>query len=218
MDSYIDLVRTDSDPDEIDLDATREALLAEPPLSRSDTSIWSKIRDETEVEILLHNLMMKDVSQPSDSDSPSDKKIREILEVFQSLPPRVQLQKLLNLGPLRPILDEFAADSDRDKFFSRYGEMLLEGVELEHLVEDPDGMITLDDVGTHILIRNDQVNKDTRFSVKMIPYGTDEFGTSRSERARSLYRAWNQHKSGRAQYEEYLFKKGKIGLKKNKLN
>ena len=158
--------------------------------------------------------MAKGVPEANKSESPSEKKIREILQVFAHLPYRVQLQRLVNLGSARPILDEYSTDSDRNRFLSRYGEMLLEDLEIEHLVEDPDGAIASDDVGMDTLLRNQPVNKDTRFSIKMIKYGTDEFGTSRSERARSLYRAWNMHKAGRAKYEEYLFKKGKVGLKK----
>jgi len=197
------------------LDATRDALLAEPPQSRKDTlPFWSNIRDETEAEILLHELLKKGLPEAHDKESLLEKKNREILEVFLHLPYRVKLQRLVNLGSVRPIIDEYSTDSDRNKFISRFGEMLLEGLEIEHLVEDPDGLITPDDVGMDTLLRNQQVNKDTRFSIQMIPYGTDEYGTSRSERARSLYRAWNMHRAGRAQYEEYLFKKGKIGLKK----
>ena len=48
--------------------------------------------------------------------------------------------------------------------------------------------------------------------MEMIKYGTDEFGTARSQRARMLYRAWNELKAGRARYEETMFKKGKLGL------
>lgn len=158
--------------------------------------------------------MKNGIPKGKNNESSLEKKVREILEVFLNLPYRVQVQRLVNLGSLRPIIDEYTTDSDRDKFISRYGEMLLEGLEIEHLVEDPDGPITPDDVGMDALLRNQQVNKDTRFSIQMIPYGTDEYGTSRSQRARSLYRAWNMHRAGRAQYEEYLFKKGKIGLKK----
>ena len=64
-----------------------------------------------------------------------------------------------------------------------------------------------------LLDEQEMADKDARYSIKMIPYGTDEFGTTRNERARALHRAWNIQKAGKARYEEYLFKTGKVGLK-----
>lgn len=186
--------------------------MSEPPQNRTESlPFWSKIKDETEAEILLHSLLKKGLPEAGDKASLMD---RETLEVFLRLPYKVQLQRLINLGSIRPLIDEYSTDLDRNEFIRRYGDVLLEGLEIEHLVEDPEGLITPDDTGIDTLLRNEQVDKNTRFSIRMIPYGTDEYGTSRSERARSLFRAWNMHRAGRAQYEEYLFKKGKIGLKK----
>ena len=128
------------------------------------------------------------------------------------MPYKMQLQKLISLGTLRPVLDEYAKESDRASFIQKYGEILLEGIEIEHLVPDPEGPISINDLGDKLIIRKEDMEKGDRFAIKMIPYGSDDFGTSRSERARALYRAWNIQKAGRANYEEHLFKTKKIGL------
>jgi hypothetical protein len=49
----------------------------------------------------------------------------------------------------------------------------------------------------------------------MVAYGTDEYGTSRAERAREMYRMWNEHKSNRARFEEALYKRGHLRLEED---
>ena len=115
------------------------------------------------------------------------------------------------MGTLRPILDEYYKESDRIKFMDRHGQTLLEGIEVEHLVTDPEGHITLKDIGDDKLAK--EVEADTKFSIKKIPFGTDEYGMGRSEKARMLYRAWNMQKAGRARYAEAQFKQGKMPLR-----
>jgi hypothetical protein len=129
------------------------------------------------------------------------------------MPYSKQLAQIINLGTLRPILDEYYNEENRLKFMERYGETLLDGMEIEHLVLDPNGNIAVKDIGDKSLISGQKYGKDDRFSVKMVPYGTDEFGLSRSEKARALYRAWNIQKAGRARYAEQLYKTGKMPLK-----
>jgi len=210
---YIALVAPDSDG-QIDMVATRDALLSEPPSSREETdTFWSQIQDETDAEILLHNLSKTGPPPAIDGESEGRKRTREALETFLSIPYAKQLHQMIALGALRPILDEYTLESDRIKFMDRYGEALLEGMEVEHLVSDPNGTITLEDIGDESLIAGKRVGMDDRFSVKMVPYGTDEFGLSRSEKARALYRAWNIHKAGRARYAENMFKTGQMPLK-----
>jgi len=210
---YVQLISSESDP-EVDMDATRDALLVQLPKSRDEANwFWSRVKDETEAELLLQSLLEEVSPQVNEMETIGEKRAREALELFLQLPYQVQLQKLVDMGTLRPLLDEYTKESDRIKFMNRYGEILLEGVEVEHLVLDPDGAITVDDIGDDdYLVGNEQVGKDARFSIQMIPYGTDEYGTTRGERARALYRAWSMQKAGRAQYEGRLFKKGYIGL------
>jgi len=236
LSKYIDLVTPNSNDNnnnrsnhKVDLHATRDALLSEPPRTReqSDT-FWSRVQDETEAEILLDHLTSNppttNTTTSSDTSSAAETKSRLAYEAFLQMPHDQQLRHLINLGTLRPILDEYASESDRLKFMERYGGILLEGVELEHLVSDPNGTITAGDIGDEALLQLDgtgggsedgggkKVGKDARFSIEMISYGTDEFGRKRSERARALYRAWNEQKAGRAKYEEFLYKSGKIPL------
>jgi len=214
---YVSLVTSETDG-EVDFNATREALLSEPPLTReASSSFWSKIEDEADAEILLHGLReKKEKMATTESLSPLQKKSKDALDVFLNISYEKQLRQLVSMGSLRPILDEYYKETDRIEFMNRYGETLLEGVEVEHLVVDTDGPIALQDVGDDSLLKEGNIDKNTRFSIKMIPYGTDEFGMTRSEKARVLYRAWSMQKAGKARYAESQFKKGKMPLKVGK--
>jgi len=210
--SYVNLLRTESDG-KVDLVATREALLAEPPRSSVESkSFWSRISDEAEAEILLQDILSNFKLDSKEGENVVNFQSREAFESFLAIPYKMQLQKLISLGTLRPVLDEYAKESDRASFIQKYGEILLEGIEIEHLVPDPEGPISINELGDKLIIRKEDMEKGDRFAIKMIPYGSDDFGTSRSERARALYRAWNIQKAGRANYEEHLFKTRKIGL------
>lgn len=213
LSNYVSLI-DDGQSGQIDLQATREALLSEPPRYRDDSdSFWSQIEDETDAELLLIHLHKQesDNSEDQSLETASQKKARENLETFLGLPYSKQLAQIINLSTLRPILDEYASEVDRLKFMEEHGEILLEGMEIEHLVSDVNGSITLHDIDDS-LIDKKKLGDNTRFSIKMIPYGTDEFGLTRSERSRALYRAWSAQKAGRARYEESSFKKGELGL------
>ena len=178
--------------------------------------MWSRLQDETEAEVFLHNLTLKDAPTVNENETDSAKNARVALQAFLALPHSTQLRQLVNLGTLRPIFDEYTKESDRLKFMEHYGNMLLENMELEHLVPDPEGAISVDDIGDDSLIVKGDRESNIKFSIKKLKYGTDEFGASRSERARALYRAWNSQKAGRARYEEKMFKKGELPLGVNK--
>jgi hypothetical protein len=162
---------------------------------------------------MLLDKLRGEESTSNENETEVDKKSREALEVFLSLPYDKQVHQLVTLGTLRPILDEYYKESDRLKFMEKYSETLLEGMEIEHLVSDPNGLITAQDIGPGFFNKNEKIDPNSRFSIEKIPYGTNDFGMTRSERARMLYRAWNTHKAGRARYAESQFKKGKMPLK-----
>jgi hypothetical protein len=56
------------------------------------------------------------------------------------------------------------------------------------------------------------VSKDARFRLEMRPYQSSQ-DMSAQEKTRVLFMAWNQHKAGRARYEERLFQTGRLGLR-----
>ena len=199
---------------QVDLVATRKALLESLPFAKEESDkFWQQVRDETEAEILLQSMKKVGTPSPDDAVTAVDRKAREAFALFQDLPYNVQLQKLVDLGTLRPILDEYTSESDRVKFLARYGEKLMEGVEMEHLVPDPEGPIRGDELGRWG--QDNDVGPEERFRCEMIKYGTDEFGSGRSERAREMYRAWNTQKAGRARFEEIMFKNDRLGLRYN---
>mmetsp|Transcript_20590 Transcript_20590/g.30372 ORF Transcript_20590/g.30372 Transcript_20590/m.30372 type:complete len:649 (-) Transcript_20590:47-1993(-) len=199
----------------IDVAATRDALLSEPPRYREESDpFWKTLSDETNAEIFLDQLIKQGVPPAVEGESPAQKKNRLATETFLNMPYTRQLRQLINFGALRPILDEYSTDSMRQKFMEQYGETLLEGLEIEHLVPDPNGTITADDIGDKELLDKRDESTD-RFSIKLVPYGTDEFGNTRSQKARAMYKAWNTHKAGRARYAEGLFKKGIAPLKED---
>ena len=70
---------------------------------------------------------------------------------------------------------------------------------MEHLVIDENGPIGLDDISSEMREELSQqwlpgeghtagTDQEPRFSIQMIAYGTDEFATTRAERARDLSR------------------------------
>ncbi|KAL3916433.1 MAG: hypothetical protein SGILL_005180 [Bacillariaceae sp.] len=166
----------------------------------SANEFWHNLRDETSAEVFLQQML----AQKGDSS-----------HSFFELDYATQLERLVNLGSVGDIANEYASEADRSKFLSRYGDYLLEGVKFDHLVLDPAGSIQASDLGQQ-LTEKYKINRTDRFSLHKIRYGADEFGTEASERARDLYKAWNKLKAGRANYEEKLFQKGRLGLKYEK--
>jgi len=199
----------------VDYKATRETLLSSPSTTQDESDeYWSSLRDETQAEIFLQSVL---AAQENNGDNDS------ATSAFLSLPYETQLKRFIHLGTLRPLYDEYMSESSKQQFIKQNIHTLLENVYLEHLVSDPKGSITVDDIGSELLQSVEggdgrQVKKGERFRIELLKYGTDEYGTTRAERARSLYRAWNEHKANRARYEEIMFKKGKIGLKAKKGN
>jgi hypothetical protein len=225
LSEYIALVTTDSDI--VDRAATRDALLSQPPSSRDESdAFWRRIQDETDAELFLNAFLTsvekdqndkKNETKADIANGTGDTKSQHDLDVFLSLPYDIQLRQLIQISTLRPLLDEYISESDRLNFMDQYGDLLLEGIEMEHLVLDPEGSISIHDIkDENLLFQQSGINKDSRFKIEMIPYGTDEYDSSRSTRARALYQAWNKQKAGRARYEKLMFQKGKIPLKQEK--
>jgi hypothetical protein len=185
----------------VDLEETRKALLASPPTTREESSkFWDSVRDQTECEIFLEDLLQQ--SPPVDSDIAS----------FWDLDYDEQLRRLVNMGTLRPILNEYATEESRLAFLERHAHKILEGLELEHIVPDPEGSLTGEDLQNRALAL-DEVDSHDRFTIVKYAYGSEEFSSSHAGRARALFRAWNHHKSSRARYEEHMYRKGKLGLR-----
>ena len=184
------------------MEGTRKALLASPPQSKDDSDkFWDRIRDETSAEVLLQQLLSaKNVEGDASASHP-----------FWNLDYKQQLERLVQVGSIREIADEYASDNDRGKFMARYGDYLLEGLELDHLVADPTGPIRGSDLGDRLRKHYD-IGPNDRFRLEKVPYGTDAFGTEAAQRARDIFKAWNQFKAGRAHYEEKLFQRGMLGL------
>ena len=198
----------------MDLIATRKALLESPPIDKDESDkFWQQVRDETEAEILLQSIRKTGAPSPNDAATTGERKAREAFAHFLNLPYHVQLQKLVDLGTLRPLMDEYTSESERVKFLARYGEKLMEGVLMEHLVPDPDGPIRGAELGRWG--EENGIEGEERFRMETVPYGSDEFSSDKSVRAREMYRAWNTHKAGRARFEEIMFKKDRLGLRYN---
>ena len=212
LNKYLGVLTSESDRALIDKDETRAALLSSPPMSEEESeSFWGSLQDETKADLFLQNLLQQGPPEG----------LSEVEKVFWSVPYQDQLERLVNLGAIRPLMDDYMKDSERVDFMHRYGDYLLEGVEMEHLVPDPNGAITGDDLGVEA-IRAWNVNRDDRFRMTKLPYraGDDfEEGESGSdlamEQSRALYRAWNRQKAGRARYEEQMFVQGDLGLSYN---
>jgi hypothetical protein len=202
MAKYVETLVPNAERGRVDFDTTRHALLSEPPVTREQSAaFWSQLQDEGQAAALLE-VMRKDGAPVGASILQS---------AFWGLRYDEQLERLMNLGALRPLLDEYTTESDRTKFLQRHGDTLLAGVELEHLVQDPKGPIRYDDLDGSTADELG-VAKDARFRLEVQPYQSSG-DTSSQEKTRLLFMAWNQHKAGRARYEERLFQTGRLGLR-----
>lgn len=191
-------------------------MLSSPPQTEEESNnFWNSLQDEAKADIFLQNLLK---SGPPEGLSDAEKS-------FWSMRYEDQLEKLVNLGAVRPLLDDYMNDNERAEFMRRYGDYLLDGVELEHLVPDPHGAITGMDLGIEA-IRAWGIQHEDRFKLVKLPYKAGVSGDSGEiksedgetgsdlamERSRALYQAWNRHKAGRARYEEQMFVQGDLGL------
>ncbi|KAL7471474.1 hypothetical protein ACHAXS_011756 [Conticribra weissflogii] len=242
---YIATLDPEADATNVDMEGTRQALLSERPVDRTfQKQFWDSVRTETEAELFLQDYRAKAREQlanitGNDNNNTIDDELKSQLETILSTPYERQLQKLVDMSTLRPILDQYT---------HKYSSILLEGVEMEHLVPDPEGPIGLDDLGAELreelakdwdpsvgtpqssalladastplssLTATSSLSDSTpRFKIEMIPYGTDAYGTERAVRAREMYRLWNEHKANRAKFEEAMFKKGLLGLEEKRV-
>ena len=233
---YVATLSPESDGSKVDMEATRIALLSERPIDPDKSKdFWNKVRTETEAELFLEDYRsraeeklrsLREGSTPTEEET----KLRSELEAILAVPFDRQLRKLVNMGTLRPILDEYTPESVRQNFLEKYTHIFLEGLEMEHLVPDPNGPIGLEDLSPDLreemsqqwtpstgLSLTGSSDQEPRFAIRMIAYGTDEFGTPRAERARDLFRLWNEHKANRAMFEEAMFKKGYLSLEEKRV-
>jgi hypothetical protein len=193
----------------IDVEGTRMALLASKPVTPGESEeFWDQLADETRARDLLDK-MLQDGPPPGAS---------LLHSAFWDLEYEEQLERLLNMGALRPLLDEYTKESDRSLFLQRHADTLLLGVEMPHLVVDPDGPISYDDIGRKAAEMG--FNRSQRFRIEMVQYKGSIHNAepnspeiSALDKSRLLYKAWNLHKAGRARYEEKMFQLGRLGLK-----
>lgn len=192
---FVTVLLPDTALQSVNLEETKKNLLDAPPQTReSANEFWSHLRDETAAEMFLRNLLEN--KETKDSDHP-----------FWHLDYPTQVRRLVNLGTIREIADEYSTEASRSKFLSRYGDYLIEGVQFDHLIPHPDGPIVGSELGEQLLKKYD-IKPSDRFVLRKLIH--DEEGAS--QKARSLYQAWNKLKAGRANYEEKLFNRGLLGL------
>lgn len=214
---YFDGTRqtTNIEEQEIDWADTRDTLLNMPAVTRQGSKhFWDSVEDDVQAEAFLEQLRIDYESRQEHSVDESSKaenkdnsatmpKMTELphlhYETFMKLPHDVQVKQLKNLGTLRPIFDEYNNDigeNSMQHFLSRYGNLLIEDVVMEHLIPDPEGPISLNDLLSNPHITKDMLGdlvdnssadnagggnrrswqkqgkeKEQRFRVVMLPYG-----------------------------------------------
>lgn len=203
MQGYVATLVSESEQGRVDMDRTRQSLLSVPPVTKEEAGeFWNPLENEEDGAEVLLDQMLANGPPPGAS---------LLQSAFWDLSREQQIHRLRNLGALRPILDEYAKESDRLRFWHRHADTLMQGVELEHLVVDPRGPIRASDLGgasTDVA----GLSPETRFRLEKRPY--QSLGDmSAWEKSRALYKAWNLFKAGRARYEEEMFREGKLGLK-----
>lgn len=170
-----------------------QTILSDPPLDRETSDIfWDHLSSRAGAEALAQKLSfdsaLADMAarfglQPGDGD------------------------ELWNVAALRPLLDEYASESDRQAFLSKYGDILLEGIPLEHLVVATDkeshhgGTVPASSLPAAWAAT---LPATARVRVQTLAF--------RSNVDDDLYALWKEHKAGRARYEEKLFRTKRLGL------
>jgi hypothetical protein len=224
-------------------DALLQVLLEHPPVNEPESSaFWNALQTKEEATKLLATLRAttrngEDNDKEDKDSSPGVNNGKNnatsaaalaLVEFFIGPPSMFlnddvlsqseQLDRLLNLGALRPLLDEYISEEERIDFWKRHGDTVFASVPLEHLIEVSDetdigggdgsgsGIITGHDLQGTALSRdlNLALSPQSRFLLQTIAFRED---------ASSLVQAWNEHKSSRARYEEELFQTGRLGLR-----
>ena len=112
---------------------------------------------------------------------------------------------LWNLAALRPLLDEYYPEEDREVFLDKYADILLEGVPLKHVVVSDEGAPSSSlppswaktfPAGARVQLMNLAYRRTL-----------NEAG-----QVNDPYFYWKEHKVGRARYEEKLFRSKRLGL------
>jgi hypothetical protein len=191
-----------AEQDKVDRAATRDALLKSPPMTRAGSDrFWEHVSYDV-VELLE---VLREHGPPADANY--------LHKHFWDLSYDEQLSQLLQLGSLKPLLDDFASSDDKTKFLQQHSDTLLEGVVMEHLVVDPKGNLSLNDLNPQ-LVQSLNLPPDTRFKVERRPYRASSADSDdAANRTKLLLEAWNEYKMGRAQYEEKMFVTGRLGLR-----
>jgi len=212
--------------EKVDYEETRRALLSVPPTTMEESNaFWEALQsyDTAEMWLLEHQPTTTAAADDDDAkssssvvtaESPSAKSLPAVarqwlpLAFWQQLSRTEQVERLLNLGALRPILDEYYPDDQRQAFMQHYGHLLFQEVPLEHLVPDPEGPldVTSNDWPAHIPKPEATATDLGRYRLETQPYLADGV-------ADDLLDVWNEHKANRAKYEERLFRTERLGLR-----
>ena len=205
-DSFVPTMLPDN-TDAVDWEATKLALLnGEPVTEEESDAFWSATTTEQEAVKLLDQMLL---------DGPP-KGATILQQAFWDLSYDEQLQQLLNLGAIRPMLDEYTSGKDRLTFIQKHYDILLSGVPLDVLVPDnEDGAISAEDLQGTTLARELGLRKNSnaKFRLAKVPYRTDGEGKDAMTQARTMFLAWNEFKANRARYEEALFQNYEQGIR-----
>jgi len=220
LQNYVELFMPEASLEEIDFKETRKALFSVPPLSEEESNtFWDSIQDETSASAFLSEVQQKNTIEDAD-----DEMTHKLQTFSTALSFDEQVSKLVHLSTLRPIYDEYDSNQPQTRlsFLERHADKLLQGMPLEHFVPADEGPISgqdLIDWGYAITaaksIANDNnkddlmiVNTEDRFVMQTLPYDA-----SFTKHRKNMMVAWNIHKASRARYEEFLFSKGRLGLR-----
>jgi hypothetical protein len=188
------------DKNSISYEDFREALLQDEPLEEDiSNQFWDTLTEATSPEDI-------DFSHVSSN-------VIAVAQRYGIVVTRgTTTQDLWNLAALRPLLDEYYPIDERDAFLTKYGDILLEGIPLEHLkvLNDPSSTTgaAMQAAGVPVLSLpapwSSRLPTTARIHLQNLAY--------RRTVDDDLYALWKEHKAGRARYEEKLFRTKRLGL------
>uniref|UniRef100_A0A7S3KXM6 Uncharacterized protein n=1 Tax=Amphora coffeiformis TaxID=265554 RepID=A0A7S3KXM6_9STRA len=169
-----------------------EALLADAPLDQDvSDKFWDRLTacSHAEAQVFANEM---------------DKEMSAVASRYGIAPG--DADALWNLAVLRPLLDEFTPETERQAFLTKYGDILLEGVPLEHLTvvspqDDLEGTVPASSLPPRWA---SSLPPTAHVRLQVMAY--------RSNIDDDLYGLWKEHKAGRARYEEKLFRTHRLGL------
>jgi hypothetical protein len=208
---YISIITEDLERGEgnhVDLAATRKAIFDEPYFPHDDDELmWMAMGEDTEAELVLRQLLDSRDQMLSDGSLTPEEHAQ--WKEFEKLDFKGQLTQLRSMHALKNITEDprskvaGMSEEEAQDFVADHVEHLRDGVTMEELSPDLDGLITSKDL-------YDLPEDEHRFkySLREMKAGDEKQRAHDDE----LHQEWARFSANVANNEENLYEQGMLGL------